>query len=454
MGPGPRHSLRCPLASPPSRPPLPPPGVTPARLNTVPGIEHRLTRTMVYVRTLFVKRISFEGVEMTRIQVAVTGRPAAPAGYPRRWLAAIIMIVGALMDMIDVTIVNVALPTIRRDLHASATQLEWVISGYMLAFAAGLIIAGNLGDRLGRKRIFLLGVGFFGLASLAAGLSGSGAELIAARVVQGAAAAAMAPQVLATFRAIFGREERGKAFGIYGAMLGFASAIGLVLGGLLTSANLFGWEWRSVFYVNIPVAVAALIAGARFVAGMQGFFIAFALWLQAGEHFSPLKAGLTAVAFSVGSFIAAPVAVPLAQKAGRRILAGGAVLMVAGIGGVALAAPHVGLNGSPWPIVPGLVVAGAGLALLVIPLVNVVLAAVPAEVAGGASGLFSTAQQLGGALGVALLGSVFFGYLNGHSFEAALVHTAPYAMGAFALCGVLALLLPRTAVSEEALTES
>jgi EmrB/QacA subfamily drug resistance transporter len=451
------------------------------------------------------------------------------------------------MDMIDVTIVNVALPSIRRDLHASATQLEWVVSGYMLAFAATLIIAGNLGDKFGRKRLFLSGAALFGLASLAAGLSGSGAELIAARVVQGAAAAAMAPQVLATFRAIFGRAERGKAFGIYGAMLGFASAIGLVLGGLLTGANLFGWEWRSVFYVNIPVAVAALIAGARlvpetkdpgarrpfvagavllagslvaivypllegrqlgwpawvwplmaagvaglvvlgliearrtsttvapllraglfrvpafaagmgvqlaFFAGMQGFFIAFALWLQAGEHFSPLKAGLTAVAFSVGSFIAAPVAVPLAQKAGRRVLAGGAVLMVAGIGGVALAAPHVGVNGSPWPIVPGLVVAGAGLALLVIPLVNVVLAAVPAEVAGGASGLFSTAQQLGGALGVALLGSVFFGYLNGHSFEAALVHTAPYAMGAFALCGVLALLLPRTAVSEEALTES
>jgi MFS family permease len=421
------------------------------------------------------------------------------------------------------------------------------VSGYMLAFAAALIIAGNLGDKFGRKRLFLAGAALFGLASLAAGLSGSGAELIAARVVQGVAAATMAPQVLATFRVIFGREERGKAFGIYGAMLGFASAIGLVLGGLLTGANLFGWEWRSVFYVNIPVAVAALIAGARlvpetkdpgarrpfvagavllagslvaivypllegrqlgwpvwvwplmaagvaglvvlgliearrtsanvapllraglfrvpafaagmgvqlaFFAGMQGFFIAFALWLQAGQHFSPLKAGLTAVAFSVGSFIAAPVAVPLAQKAGRRILAGGAVLMVAGIGGVALAAPHVGLNGSPWPIVPGLVVAGAGLALLVIPLVNVVLAAVPAEVAGGASGLFSTAQQLGGALGVALLGSVFFGYLNGHSFEAALVHTAPYAMGAFALCGVLALLLPRTAVSEEALTES
>jgi EmrB/QacA subfamily drug resistance transporter len=488
---------------------------------------------------------------------ASTGQASTgQAGYPGRWLAAIVMIVGALMDMIDVTIVNVALPSIRRDLHASATQLEWVVSGYMLAFAAALIIAGNLGDKFGRKRLFLSGAALFGLASLAAGLSGSGAELIAARVVQGAAAAAMAPQVLATFRVIFARQERGKAFGIYGAMLGFASAIGLVVGGVLTEANLFGWEWRSVFFVNVPVAVAALIAGARYIpetrdpaarrpnlpgavllagslvaivypllegrqlgwpawvwplmaagvaglvvlglfearqsrrsrrsgagvqgvapllraplfrvpafaagmgiqlaffAGMQGFFLAFALWLQAGEHFSPLKAGLTAVAFSVGSFFAAPVAVPLAQRHGRRILAGGAVLMVAGIAGVAVAAPHVGLNGSPWPIVPGLVVAGAGLALLIIPLVNVVLAAVPAEVAGGASGLFSTAQQLGGALGVALLGTVFFGSLNGHSFEAALVHTAPYAMGAFALCGVLSLLLPRTAVSEEALTDS
>jgi len=465
-----------------------------------------------------------------------------------------------------VTIVNVALPTIRRDLHASATQLEWVVSGYMLAFAAALIIAGNLGDLFGRKKVFLCGVAVFGLASLAAGLSGSGAELIAARVVQGTAAAAMAPQVLATFRAIFAGPERGKAFSIYGAMLGFASAVGLLLGGLLTDANLFGWSWRAVFFVNVPVAAGSLIAGLRFVpetrdpgarrpdvpgavllaaslvaivypllegrqlgwpawvwvllaaglaglgvlgllearrggrrnggrggggrggggakapegaapllraglfrvpafaaglgvqlafaAGMQGFFLAFALWLQAGEHFSPLKAGLTAAAFSVGSFIGAPAAVPLAQRHGRRVLAIGGLLMAAGIAGISLAAPHVGLGGSPWPVVPGLVVAGAGLALLVIPLVNVVLAAVPVEAAGGAAGLFSTAQQLGGAVGVALLGTVFFGYLNGHSFEAAIVRTAPYAIGAFALCAILSMLLPRTAVSEEALTES
>jgi EmrB/QacA subfamily drug resistance transporter len=482
-------------------------------------------------------------------QTAVADGHAAQAGYPRRWLAAVVMITGALMDMIDVTIVNVALPSIRSDLHASATQLEWVVSGYMLAFAAALIIAGNLGDLLGRKRLFLSGAALFGLASLAAGLAGTGGELIAARVVQGAAAAAMAPQVLATFRTIFSGKERGKAFGVYGASLGFASAVGLLLGGVLTEANLFGWGWRSVFFVNLPVSAAALLAGLRFVpetkdsaarrpnlpgaallagslvaivypllegrqlgwpawvwplmaagvaglaalglieartvgkpgrktapllqsglfripafaaglglqlaffGGMQGFFLAFALWLQSGQHFSPLKAGLTSVAFSVGSFVLAPLAVPLAQKHGRRVLALGALLMVAGIAGEALAAPHVGVNGSPWPVVPGLVVAGMGLSLLVIPLVNVVLAAVPAEVAGGASGLFSTAQQLGGALGVALIGTVFFGYLNGHSFEAAMVHTAPYAMGAFALCGVLSLLLPRTAVSEEALTE-
>jgi predicted MFS family arabinose efflux permease len=205
---------------------------------------------------------------------------------------------------------------------------------------------------------------------------------------------------------------------------------------------------------RVPAFAAGLGVQVAFSAGMQGFFLAFALWLQAGEHFSPLKAGLTAVAFSVGSFIGAPAAVPLAQKHGRSVLAIGGALMAAGIAGVSLTASHIGLNGSPWPVVPGLVVCGAGLALLVIPLVNVVLAAVPVEAAGGASGLFSTAQQLGGALGVALLGTVFFGYLNGHSFEAAIVHTAPYAIGAFALCALLAMLLPRTAVSEEALTES
>jgi EmrB/QacA subfamily drug resistance transporter len=452
------------------------------------------------------------------------------------------MMVAALMDMIDVTIVNVALPTIRRDLGASGTQLEWVVSAYMLAFAATLITAGSFGDLFGRKRIFLLGVTLFGVASLVAGLAQTPGELIAARIVQGAAAAAMMPQVLATFRAIFSGKERGQAFGLYGAILGFASAIGLVLGGVLTQADLFGWSWRSVFFVNVPVALFSLVAAIRlvpetrdhsarrpdlvgaslltaalvavvypllegrqlgwptwvwllfagglvmlaalglveerrqrpqiapllrtrlfripaftaglavqlaFAAGLQGFFLIFALWLQVGQHYSPLSAGLTTAAFSVGSFILAPFAVPLAQRFGRLVLASGATMLALGTVGVDLGAHHVGTGTNPWPIVPGLVVAGAGLALLVIPLANVVLAAVPAQAAGGASGLFTTVQQLGGAIGVAAIGTAFFGYLDGHSFSAAFTHSAPYAAAAFLVSAALSLVLPRTAVADE-----
>jgi EmrB/QacA subfamily drug resistance transporter len=472
----------------------------------------------------------------------VTGRPATTGRYPRRWLAAVAMMIAVLMDMIDVTIVNVALPTIRRDLGASATQLEWVVSAYMLAFAAALITAGSLGDLLGRKRLFLAGIATFGLASLAAGLAQAPGELIAARVVQGAAAAVMTPQLLATFRTVFDGAERGKAFGLYGAILGFASAIGLLLGGILTSADLFGWGWRSVFFVNVPVAVISLVLSVRFVpetrersarrpdfagavlltaallaivypllegrslgwpawiwlmlgagvvalcvlgfveerrqrdqvapllrtrlfripaftaglgvqlafaAGIQGFFLIFTIWVQAGQHYSPLRAGLTTVAFSLGSFVLAPIAVPLAERYGRLVLAAGGVLMAAGLAGVDVGAHHVGTSTSPWPLVPGLAVAGAGLALLVIPLVNVVLAAVPAEAAGGASGLFSTAQQLGGAIGIAAIGTVFFGSLGRHPLVDSFTHAAPYAAAAFGVCAVLSMMLPRTAVAGE-----
>jgi EmrB/QacA subfamily drug resistance transporter len=468
--------------------------------------------------------------------------PAASGDYGRRWFAAAAMMSAVLMDLVDVTIVNVALPTIRHDLGASATQLEWVVSAYMLAFAAALIIAGSLGDLFGRKRLFLAGIAVFGLASLSAGLSRTAGELIAARVVQGVAAAVMTPQLLATFRTMFTGRERGQAFGIYGAVLGFASAVGLLLGGVLTSANLFGWGWRSVFFVNLPIALASLVASARlmpenrersvgrvdfagatllagalvaitypllegrslgwpawcwallgaglvglgllglmemrrqhtrvapllrtglfripafttglivqlaFAAGLQGFFLIFTLWVQTGQHYSPLRAGLTAVAFSVGSFVLAPQAAPLAQRFGRLVLALGGLLFAAGIIGVDAGAHHVGTGTNPWPLVPGLIVAGAGLSLLVIPLVNVVLAAVPAEVAGGASGLFSTAQQLGGAIGVAAAGTIFFADLGRHSFQAAFEHTAPYAAGALLICAILAFTLPRTAVADD-----
>ena len=477
---------------------------------------------------------------------ASTPGPAAPGPtgsglYPRRWLAAVVMMLAVMMDLIDVTIVNVALPTIRRDLAASATQLEWVVSAYMLAFAAVLIPAGSFGDAVGRRRLFLGGIAVFGLASLGAGLAQTPGELIAARVVQGAAAAAMTPQLLGTFRVMFSGRERGQAFGLYGAVLGFASAIGLLLGGALTEANLFGWHWRTVFLVNVPIALFSLIAAARlvpetreasarrpdragavllgaslvaivypllegrrlgwpvwgwallaagllgivaiamrearrrcpdiapllrpqlfkvpafaagmgvqlaFAAGLQGLFLTFSVWVQAGQHYSPLRAGLTTVAFSVGSFTLAGMAIPLAQRYGRIVLACGAVLLAIGVVGVDIGAHHVGTSTDPWPMVPGLAIAGAGLSLLIIPLVNVVLVAVPARGAAGASGVFNTAQQLGGAIGVAALGTIFFGHAESHSFSAAFTHTLPYVAVAFLLAAALALVLPNTAVAE------
>ena len=177
--------------------------------------------------------------------------------------------------------------------------------------------------------------------------------------------------------------------------------------------------------------------------------MAFTIWVQAGQHYSPLRAGLTAIAFSAGSFALAPIAVPMALRYGRRVLMTGGVLMAAGIAGVDIGAHHVGTSTSPWPLVPGLIVAGAGLALLVIPLVNVVLAAAPAKAAGSASGLFSTAQQIGGAIGIAVAGTAFFGYLGSHSFATAFTHTALYAAVAFLVCAGLSLVLPKTAVAED-----
>jgi MFS family permease len=156
------------------------------------------------------------------------------------------------------------------------------------------------------------------------------------------------------------------------------------------------------------------------------------------------------VAFSVGSFLVAPFAVPLAQRWGRLVLAVGALLMAAGTAGLAAGAHHVGSGTGPWPLVPGLVVAGVGLSLLVIPLVNVVLAAVPAHAAGGASGLFGTAQQIGGAVGVAVMGTIFFGDLARGSFKGAFLGVVPYLVAVYVAAAVLCLALPSRAVDEDA----
>ncbi|WP_244316248.1 MFS transporter [Streptomyces albidochromogenes] len=183
----------------------------------------------------------------------------------RRWFALAIVMTAAFMDLVDVTIVNIAIPSIQQDLGATFGAIQWITAGYALAFAAGLITGGRLGDIYGRKRLFLIGIGGFTLASALCGFAGDPEILVASRVLQGAMAALMVPQVLSIVHATFPAHERGKVFGLFGAIVGLGAVSGPILGALLTEWNLFGLQWRPIFLINLPVGVAGLILGARFI---------------------------------------------------------------------------------------------------------------------------------------------------------------------------------------------
>ncbi|HET9895108.1 MAG TPA: MFS transporter [Streptosporangiaceae bacterium] len=180
---------------------------------------------------------------------------------PQRWLALTVMLFAGFMDLLDLTIVNVTIPSIIRDLHASYTQAEWVVAGYALGFSAVLIIAGRLGDIFGRKRLFLAGMTGFTIASALCGIAVSPGMLIGTRLLQGAMAGTMVPQILSIIRANFPANERASAYGLFGAVVGCASAAGLIVGGLLVQWNVLGLTWRPVFLVNVPIGIAAVIAG-------------------------------------------------------------------------------------------------------------------------------------------------------------------------------------------------
>ncbi|WP_329549979.1 MFS transporter [Streptomyces sp. NBC_01356] len=471
--------------------------------------------------------------------LVASGR-AAP--YPKRWAAAFVMILAALLDMIDASIVNTALPSIGKSLRAAPADLEWTVSAYMLGFASALIIAGHLGDRYGRKALFLSGVALFGLASLASALATGPEMLIASRAVQGVAAAVVLPQVLGSFRTMFDDGERGKAFALYGAISGLGTAVGVLLGGVLTDWNLFGWGWRTIFAVNIPLAILVLVLGALwipgstknkrgridlpgnvilagglvaivlplvegrangwplwgwlcmaagvlaiacvaiyesrrgienpllpaglfrkpaftaglliqmlFYAGMSGFMLVFTIWLQSGQGYTPTQAGVLMIAFSAGSILGAPMVDGLVEKLGRNVLILGGLIMAGGLTWVRFAADDAAqAHTGAWPLVPGLVLAGVGLILLVIPLVNTILSAVPGQLAGGASGILSTAQQFGGAIGVAVIGNVFFTHAQNKGLTDGIVHAAPWAIGGYIACALLCLALPRKAVGGQA----
>ncbi|MGW0814200.1 MFS transporter [Streptomyces viridiviolaceus] len=435
--------------------------------------------------------------------------PARPvAGDRRRWFALAIVMTAAFMDLVDVTIVNIAIPSIRRDEGASFSQIQWITAGYALAFAAGLITGGRLGDIHGRKRVFLVGIGGFTVASALCGLAVNPEMLIAARVLQGAMAALMVPQVLSIVHATFPAHERGKVFGLFGAIVGLGAVSGPLLGALLTEWNLFGLEWRPIFLINLPVGIAGLILGSRFITeskapralkldlvgvalvtlgllmliypltrgrelgwplwgyvsmagafavlavlvayerrksardgsplvelslfrvksfaagiavqtvfgvGLGVFFLVWTLYMQEGLGWSPLRAGLTGVPFSIAVSVAAGVSVQkLVPRFGRKVLQTGALVMAAGVLLYIWESGRYGLGIEPWQMALPLVVMGIGMGLIVAPLTDAVLSEVPREHAGAASGLINTVQQMGNALGLGLVSVVFFGAMSDH----------------------------------------
>lgn len=424
---------------------------------------------------------------------------------PRRWPALFVLLIANFMNLIDVTIVNVALPSMRDGLGATDNQIEWVVAAYILAFALGLLPFGRLGDIVGRTKMFLWGTVAFTAASALCGLSPSIEFLIFARVLQGLGGAMMAPQVLAIATVTFPPHERGQAFSLFGLSAGLASVCGPILGGVLIGANLFGMDWQPIFLVNVPIGIAAVVLGwfiiprtpgnaelrndyvgislfglgivavvfpivegraygwplwafammsagllllagfvlwtrnrARlnepqllnfslisnrqymfgafvttvFASGIPGMFMVISLLLQGGFDFTPLQSGLTNTPFSVGVLIASVIAGRLGSHYLRGRLAASGALLSGGILWLHFYIAGVGDSISSWAFLPPLLIAGVGLGLGFSSLFQLVLANVPPRDAGAGSGALQAFQQVGGALGVALIGEIFFSSLG------------------------------------------
>ncbi len=192
--------------------------------------------------------------------------PGPAACYdPRRWKALPVVLSATFMSLFDIFVVNVAAPSIQHDLHASSSILEMVVAGYSFSYAAGLVTGARLGDLVGRRRMFTIGLGIFAVASLIAGISPDSAVLVAARLAQGFGAAAMIPQVLALLTANFSPEERPRVFSLFGVTVGLGTVAGQILGGVLLHLDILGWGWRPIFLVNVPIGIAAIILARRLI---------------------------------------------------------------------------------------------------------------------------------------------------------------------------------------------
>jgi EmrB/QacA subfamily drug resistance transporter len=440
-----------------------------------------------------------------------------PEPDPLRWKALAIVCAAFFMTVLDVSIVNVALPSIGKALHFTESNLQWVITAYAITFGGFLLLGGRAADLLGRRRVFYVGVAVFTVASFLCGLAWSEGVLIGARALQGLGAAIISPAALSIITTMFDEgPERNKALGIWGAIGGSGAAVGVLAGGLLT--KYLGWEW--IFFVNVPVGALALALAPRFVresrsdrettqdiggaitvtgglallvyavsnapshgwsstwtitrlaiavalliaflviesrakdplmpfrifrvstvagANVAGLllgivvfsnFFLLTLYVQKVLGWSALKTGITFVATAGTAILWAGVAQALVTRIGAKtVMAIGFVAMIAGM----LWYTQIPVDASYWSdLLPGYLLVGFALPFCFIPVSIAALAGVEAHEAGLASGLINTAQQIGGAIGVAATSSVSITHFNhqlksGASFQSAFTSGSQWA---------------------------
>lgn len=462
-------------------------------------------------------------------------------------MALLVVLFASFMDLLDVTIVTVAAPHIAADLHASPSQLQWMVAAYTLALGSGLITGGRVGDDYGRRRVFLVSLTCFAVASAACALAPSASVLIGMRAVQGLAGGFMVPQVFGIIRSSFDPAAMAKAFGAYGAVQGLASVAGPLVGGALVDADLSGLGWRTIFGINIPVARIALTVGLRalpesraqtqsrldvtgavlaavgifmtllplvqgrdwgwpawgwallvtgvlvlagfiayertlacrgaepvldpallqvrpftaglaaavlFFGGLASFFLVLSIYLQTGTGRSAWDTGLVILPYAIGSMVTSGAGVALAGKAGRALLVTGS-LTLAALQALMWWLVRDGATPGYWALAAVLFLGGLGLGLGAPILVNVVLAGVPGRTAGAAGGVLSTVTQIGGAAGVAVLGTLFFNALTptpgapsaaaaaSEVYGHALAQVMPWQVGTYLLAAGVMLALPR-----------
>jgi EmrB/QacA subfamily drug resistance transporter len=462
------------------------------------------------------------------------------AGHPRRWRALEVSQIAAFMALLDVSIVNVALPSIKRDLGASPAAVQWVVSGYALTFGLALVPAGRLGDTFGRRRMFLIGLSAFVVTSALTGAAPTLALLIVARLLQGVAGGTLIPQNSGLIQELFQGAERGRAFGILGATVGLATAAGPVIGGLILAVATGPDGWRWVFYVNVPIGLIALALAARFVPartraagtraagrrahldvvgslllggavlslllplvdsetggvselwpllglavllaagfawwelrtvrrgrqplidprlvrtpgypagtaigfvyfmGFTGIWLVLALFFQDGLGYSPLRSGLTVTPFALGVAASAAIAGRLVPRVGRWLTVFGLTATAVGLASTGFLLRYSSSGTAHWATVGPLLLAGLGGGMVTAPNLTLSLQRVPVQMAGVAGGALQTAQRIGGAIGTALLTTIFYHELSrpGHAYPVAVSLALWWASGLMLLALLLAI---------------